>query len=107
MINAFRAGGHSFSFVGSAPASAAEPPSRFLRSPSPEDMEFALQAKVENESELFRQPGVLGVGVGAAEEDPFEAVIVVYFDRSAVSNVPPRIDGFRTRVIVTDPIVAQ
>lgn len=47
------------------------------------------------------------MGVGAAEENPFEAVIVVYFDRSRVANVPPVVDGFRTRVIVTDTIVAQ
>ena len=107
VINAFRAGGHTFSFVGSAALTADDAGNKIQRGPAPEDLELALQAKVENEAGLFRDPGVLGVGVGPTADNPFEAAIVVYFDRSQVANIPPRIDGFRTRVILTDPIVAH
>jgi hypothetical protein len=109
VVNAFTAGGHTFSFVGNSPfiADTLENKSQTLRSPAPEDLEQALQVKVENEANLFRNPGVLGVGIGAVEGNPFEAAIVVYFDNSKVANIPPIIDGFKTRVIVTDPIVAQ
>ena len=107
VANALSAGGHSFSFVGSAPMTADTLADKIQRGPSPEDIEQALQVKVENEAELFRNPAVLGVGIGAAEGNPFEAAIVVYFDRSFVANIPTTIDGFKTRVIFTDTIVAQ
>lgn len=107
VVSAFSAGGHTFSFVGTAGLEADILPGKLQRAPSPEDLALALQVKVENEGELFRNPGVLGVGIGAAEDNPLEAVIVVYFDRSRVADVPPVIDGFRTRVIITDTIVAQ
>jgi len=109
VVNAFAAGGHTFSFVGSAPLTADSLVNREKRfqTPTPEDMEMALQAKLENEGELMKTPGVLGVGIGAAEDNPFESAIVVLFDRSYISRLPDRLDGFKLRVIVTDPIVAQ
>src|SRR5262245_4504712 len=107
VINAFTAGGHTFAFVGSAAFTADDPRDNVQRAPPPEDLAQALQAKVVNEAELLRDPGVLAVGIGAAEDDPGESVIVIYFDRSRVAKIPPVIDSFRTRVIVTDPIVAQ
>ena len=107
VINAFQAGGHTFSFVGSAALEPADPRAKVQRAPTPEDLDLALQVKVRNESELFRDPGVLGVGIGAAEDNPYEAAIVVYFDRSRVARIPPVIEGHRTRVIFTDPIEAH
>jgi len=108
VVNALSSGGHSFSFVGSSPLTT-DPltPGRIQRAPAPEDLEMALQAKVRNEAELMRTPGVLGVGIGAASDNPFEAALVVFFDRSNVLHLPQRIDGFRLNVILTDPIVAQ
>jgi hypothetical protein len=109
VVNAFSAGGHSFSFVGSAPlvVDTLDTKGQTQRSPRPEDVQMAVQVKEANEADLFRNPGVLGVGVGAADDNPLEAAIVVYFDNSKSANIPPRIGGFKTRVILTDPIVAQ
>lgn len=106
VVNAFSAGGHTFSFVGTAGITA-DSGERLHATPSPEDLEMAIRVKVQNEQALFRDPGVLGVGVGAAEDNPLESVIVIYFDRERVLTLPPVIDGFRVRVIVTDTIVAQ
>jgi hypothetical protein len=105
VVSAFQAGGHTFSFVGNAALRVDDPRDKLQRGPAPEDLAQAQQVKSENEADLFRDPGVLAVGIGAAEDNPLEAVIVVYFDRARVARVPPIIDGFRTRVIVTDPIV--
>jgi hypothetical protein len=107
VISAFTAGGHTFSFVGGTPLAADDPANRLQRAPAPEDLAQALQAKVENEADLFRDPGVLGVGIGAAADNPFEAAIVIYFDRSRAADIPPFLDGFKTHVIITDTIVAQ
>lgn|SRR5262245_11818222 len=110
VVNAFTAGGHTFTFVGGAAAMTATSlvnRDKRFQTPTPEDVEMALQAKVENEDALLKTPGVLGVGIGAAEDDPSESAIVVLFDRSFVSHIPDRLDGFKVRVIVTDPIVAQ
>jgi hypothetical protein len=69
-----------------------------------------MRVKVENEENLFRNPNVLGVGVGAAEDNPIEAVIVVYVESTRENPfqvLPTQIDGVRVRVILTDRIVAQ
>jgi hypothetical protein len=107
VINAFSAGGNSFSFVGTAGLEADETIDKLRLGPGPEELELALQVKVENEAALLRIPGVLGVGIGAAEDNPLEAAIVVYFDVSRTLRLPPVIDGFRVRVILTDEIVSH
>jgi hypothetical protein len=108
VVNAFTAGGHSFSFVG---LTCSNPDGGDTgRTPSAEDLQEALRIKVESEAALFRNRKVLGVGIGADENDPTEAVIVIYVE-SPDGRVPPRIpteiDGVRVRVIFTDKIVAQ
>ena len=108
VVNAFTAGGHSFSFVGNACSPLAG--EQLPPSPDERELEAALDAKVRNESDLFTNPGVLGVGIGQAEDNPIEAVIVLYVDAPAdraIRNLPTEIDGFRVRVIHTDRIVAQ
>src|SRR5262249_25813439 len=107
VVTAFNNAGHPLSFVGTAGFASDLLPPRHVLTPSAEDLEMALQAKVENEHNLFRRNGVLGVGIGAADDNPLEAVIVIYADQSIPANIPERIDGFRTRVIFTDTIVAQ
>jgi hypothetical protein len=108
VVAAFTNGGHSFSFVGNAGFSAG--PESSVRTPASEDLEAALQAKVENEATLFQHPGVLGVGIGAAEDDPTASVIVIYVESPSgevPSTLPTSIDGIPVRVILTDTIVAQ
>ncbi len=57
---------------------------------------------------LSSAPGVLGVG--AAENDPEEAAIVVFFESpsgTVPKTLPTELAGTKVRVILTDPIVAQ
>jgi hypothetical protein len=107
VVNAFTSGGHTFTFVGNA--CLADEGTTF-ETPSADELEAALRVKVENERDLFAHPGVLGVGIGAAEDNPIEAVIVVYVspsDDPAAITIPTSLDGFRVRMIVTDRFVAQ
>jgi hypothetical protein len=64
--------------------------------------------KERRENNLLSRPGVIGVGVGASDDDPFEAVIVVYVDDTAGFNprLPHRVDGVRVKVVNTDTFVA-
>ena len=105
VVSAYQAGGNTFSFVGTNLM--VQQPPKTLRAPQPEDLELALQVKVENEAEFMKKPGVLGIGIGQAEDNPLEAAIVVLFDRSQPLNLPERLDGFKVRYILTDTIVAQ
>lgn len=106
VVNAFTAGGHSFSFVGNA--CLADDGDTTIQTPSPDEIAVALRVKVENERDLFRYAGVMGVGIGAAEDNPIEAVIVVYVDPTqGALTLPASIDGVRVRMIVSDRIVAQ
>lgn len=112
VVGAFTAGGHTFSFVGASCAATAEPAAAELAvlSPAPDAIGRAHETKVEHEFDLMKRPGVLGVGIGSAENDPTEAAIVVFLE-SPRGNIPPSIprelDGTRVRVIFTDPFVAQ
>lgn len=107
VVSAFSAGGHTFSFVGTGcQESAPLPPGT---TPAAEDIARAVQVKVENENDLLRRHGVLGVGVGSAPNNPQEAVVVVYLDTTAHGPqvMPGALDGVKVRVIFTDPFVAQ
>jgi hypothetical protein len=103
VINAYTAGGHTFSFVGNQCSSLVEPP--VLRPPAAA-YDNALRVKVQHEQELMARAGVWGVGVGSAERNPLEAVIVIYAEKT-VADLPNQLDGVNVRVILTDPIVAQ
>lgn len=105
VIDAFSAGGHSFSFVGSS--SAVRDPAPTQVTPTESDMLAVLAAKVQNEDSLMKVRGVMGVGIGQAEDNPLEPVIVVYFNRKHLLELPPVLDGFRLRVVISDEIVAQ
>jgi len=111
VVSAFTAGGHTFSFVGSN-CSSLLPEAGPGLTPSSEEMADALQVKIENENELFKHDGVVGVGIGAAEDNPLVAVIVVYVE-SPNGRVPPnakipeQLGNLPVRTIVTDKIVAH
>jgi hypothetical protein len=71
----------------------------------------ALQVQFEHEGELMRRANVIGVGVGSAENDPTQAVLMVYISLpeagQAAPSFPTSIDGVPVRVELTDPFVAQ
>jgi hypothetical protein len=107
VANALSAGGHSFSFVGNNCFADGGAP---FPTPSEQEVANASRVKIENEAELFHIPGVLGVGVGAVEDRPTEAAIVVYVnavDSPVAVHLPLEIDGVQVRMIGTDRFVAQ
>jgi len=63
----------------------------------------ATTVKTMHEAELMADPAVIAVGVGASDDNPEEATVVIYVDREkAHAPIPVAIDGVRTKVIVTD-----
>lgn len=108
VVDAFTNGGHTFSFVGNSCGAAAA--ATDVVTPSDIDIEAARRVKQQNEHNLFRIPGVLGVGIGAADDDPQEAAIVVFVESPSGKiprAIPTELDGTTVKVILTDPIVAR
>jgi hypothetical protein len=64
----------------------------------------ALAIKRQVAGGLMRQnPAFFAVGVGQSLDNPREAALVIYVDRRAVpAQLPPIIDGLRTRYVVMD-----
>jgi hypothetical protein len=63
----------------------------------------ATVAKNRHEIELMADPAVIAVGVGASDDNPEEAAVVIYVDRGKThAPIPVAIDGVRTKVITTD-----
>lgn len=121
VVNAFTSGGHSFTFVGNACGGMLPDPQ--TPGPSPQSIENAMRVQVEEEHALLATPGIWGVGIGAAENDITEAVIVVYMEKPAAvapapanqpgvkvapaaPALPKAFDGVKVRIVYTDPFVA-
>jgi hypothetical protein len=100
--------GTSVSFVGSTC------PSSSMEEFEAQQMQFPQQALddasrvlEQNRHDLMSQPGVLGVGLGALEDNSAPA-IVVYVDKTSSANppVPAQIDNVPVRLVMTDPFIA-
>lgn len=99
--------GESVSFVGTTCGTALTAQADF--SALPEDaIARATVIKGRHEARLFARPSVIGVGVGASDSNPSEAVIVVYVDQTTgiEPSLPRRINGVRVKRVYTDPIIA-
>jgi hypothetical protein len=115
VANSLTAGGHTFSFAGNTcgPAAArggAIVESLGVRGPTANDLDFARTIKERHEQDLFANPGVLGVGVGADDQDPTQAVVVVYVDTTGgrvTRGLPSELDGLKVKVVATDPFEAR
>jgi hypothetical protein len=96
--------GRTVSFVGST-CTAAATAGQVL---SEESAEFATAVMKGNEQDLMSRPGVIGVGIGASDDNPNEASIVVYVDLNAAisTRLPKTINGVKVKVIFTEPFVA-
>jgi hypothetical protein len=70
-------------------------------------VDHARMVLEQNRHDLMGRPGVLGVGLGATEDNSAPAIIV-YVDQtsSARPELPPQVDRVPVRVILTDPIIA-
>ena len=62
----------------------------------------ARAVKEQHAQDLMSNAAILGVGVGASNDNPSEAAVVVFVEKGNLVAVPAAIDGARTRVVVTD-----
>jgi hypothetical protein len=81
---------------------------RASNSPIPQDVERAHEAKKLHERDLMSLPGVMGVGVGGADDNSGDGAVIIYFDRTAgrAPALPERLENVKVRVVVTEPFVA-
>ena len=71
--------------------------------PSDTDVQRATTVKEAHVEELMSDPAVFGVGVGAADDNPAEPVVVIYVEPGKPHRpIPPQLNGVRTKVISTD-----
>jgi hypothetical protein len=103
--------GSTVSFVGVSCTASPETQSLLAdRMPelSEEAITFATDIKERNENMLLARRSVIGVGIGAADDNPAEAVIVVYVDETTGKKprLPKRINGVRVKTVFTDTFVA-
>jgi hypothetical protein len=100
--------GHSVSFVGGTCTSTATATSGGQELQLPQQaIDHAGNVLEQNRYDLMSKPGVLGVGLGALEDNS-QAAIIVYVDktRSVKPQLPERVDNVPVRVIFTDPFIA-
>src|SRR6266581_7997845 len=100
--------GASVSFVGGICTSSASQQvgGQGLQLPQPA-VDHAGNVLEQNRHDLMSKPGVLGVGLGATENNS-EAAIVIYVDKtsSAKPQLPDQIESVPVRVVLTDPFIA-
>jgi hypothetical protein len=96
--------GTSVSFVGST--CSAQPGGQELQLPQ-QALDNASRILEQNRNELMSRPAVLGVGLGALEDNS-QAAIVVYVDNtnSLKPQLPAQVDNVPVRIIMTDPFIA-
>lgn len=70
---------------------------------APGEFVRASVAKDQHAARLMADPAILGVGVGASEQDPAQAVVVIYLEQGrAHGPIPAELDGVPTQVVRTD-----
>ena len=72
----------------------------------PDEIARGTRAKDAHAAALLSDPSVLGVGVGEDPDAPGRAVLVVYVQRGGRVAIARELNGVRTRVVATDPILA-
>ena len=87
--------------LGSAPSTAASAGSPPV-SPSALAQALAIKRSVANKL-MQRDPAFFGVGVGQSLDNPREAALVMYVDRTRIpAQLPPTVNGLRTRYVFMD-----
>jgi len=105
VIDAFTPQCGAFSFVGTSCASTA---SLTTAAPTTGQVDVATRAKKRHAARLMSIPAVLRVGIGAADDDPSDAVVVVYLEQGRAHRpLPETLDGVRVKIVRTDRIVAM
>jgi hypothetical protein len=63
----------------------------------------ARAIKNQTAASLMRNSAFFGVGVGQSLDNPAEAALIIYADRNRLpAQLPPTVDGLRTRYVVMD-----
>jgi hypothetical protein len=104
------AGALGVSFVGGS-ADCSLPPGSTLggsSGPAQAALDHVRAVKARHSFEVLNTPGILGLGVGAADDNPAEAVLVVYVERGHAlpGNIANSVEGVRIKVVNTDAFVA-
>jgi hypothetical protein len=96
--------GTSVSFVGGT--CSAQSGGQELQLPQ-QALDNASRMLEQNRHDLMSRPAVLGVGLGALEDNS-QPALVVYVDRksSLKPQLPAQIDNVPVRIIMTDPFIA-
>ena len=100
----------SFTFVGTTCSAPTALAGSFTTTsgPAPARVDVATQVKGRHVGALMSHSAVLGVGVGAADDDPSEAVLVLYVEQGRPHPpLPEALDGVRVKLVYTDRIVAM
>jgi hypothetical protein len=112
VINALSSPSSPLAFVGTTntsgcPVSGTTNPTASL-GPSQAAVEHARTVKDRHKANILPIANVLGIGVGTADDNPSEAVIVIYVEtgRALPEVVPDFLDGLRLKVVTTEPFVA-
>ncbi|MGE5205954.1 MAG: hypothetical protein ACM3PW_10085, partial [Chlamydiota bacterium] len=67
------------------------------------EVERVVAVKEQRAQELMRgNPAIFGVGVGASEDSPGEAALVLFVDKDMTYTPPPALDGARVKVVRSD-----
>ena len=76
--------------------------------PSQAAVDHARTVKDRHKANILPMASILGIGVGAADDNPSESVIVIYVEtgRPLPEAVPDFLDGLRVKVVTTEPFVA-
>ncbi|MGH8244931.1 MAG: hypothetical protein ACREUU_00705, partial [Gammaproteobacteria bacterium] len=76
--------------------------------PTEAELTRARNIKNRHKGNMLELPGILGVGVGVADDNPTEAVIVVYVERGRPRPgvIADRVDGVRVKVVNTEEFTA-
>jgi hypothetical protein len=100
--------GTAVSFVGTncAGPGSPNPDTKSFKLPQPA-LDHANSVLEQHRYNLMSRPAVIGVGLGALEDNSAPAV-VVYVDKtsSAAPQLPAQIDNIPVRIIMTDPFIA-
>jgi hypothetical protein len=108
VLNALAGVGYAVSFVGQTCTGSSSPQAAAQSFQLPQQaVDRASRVLEENRHDLMSRPGVLGVGLGALEDNS-QAAVIVYVDKtsSAKPQLPGRVDNVPVRVIFTDPFIA-
>jgi hypothetical protein len=108
VLNALAGIGDPVSFVGRNCTGPSSPQSGAQSFQLPQQaLDRASRTLEQNRHDLMSRPGVLGVGLGALEDNSQPAA-VVYVDKTsqAKPQLSDRVDNVPVRIIMTDPFVA-